>query len=375
MGWSDAFAEGGRRTARVGILDTGLTPRTDLWRQVVASHNVLEPGAPAFDQPNGIDENANGIADEGAGHGSMVAGVVNLVAPRAELVIVKVADDEGESTSWRIMRGVLHAVMEGCQVINISLGTDVPLNALECIVEFAMERGVLIVAPSGNDGLEVVLNPSRIRGVLSVAGLEKDDRKADFSNYGERIDVSAPADGISSLWHDGTVASYSGTSFSSPLAAGAAAIAIQHLEQVPDAWNLASLIRSAGRSINNQNPGYEGKLGTALSVSRLASYGYSGPDGTCLVLDAPEAVAGGSTFWVTLTLNQPAPKDIWLNVSASEASVLTPQWVLIPVGAKTATFDVCTTAVSRPLEATLCVWNETLYAAKVMMIRPPSGTP
>lgn len=367
--WNEAIAQTGAQTARVAVIDTGLTPYTHLWQRVVAQHNLVEPGMPAVDLPNGLDENENGTADEGAGHGSMVAGVVNLVAPRAELVIIRAADDEGESTSWRIMRAVIHAVMDGAQVVNISLGTQRRLSTLECIVEWAQQRGVLLVAPVGNNAEESVLDPARIPGALCVAGLDLDDRKAPFSSFHGRVDVSAPSTSVASLWWDGSIACYSGTSFAAPLAAGAAALAIQHASGPigPDA--LARMIRQSGRNIDTINPLFTGMLGTALNVG-AAAQGAGSHTGYQMVIEGPGEVKGGETVQLIVTLNQPAAKDIWLQVRSTDASVLAPQWIKIEAGQSCALFDLATYETTAGLEVWVCVWNDDLYAAHRLILKP-----
>lgn len=257
------------RPVRIAVLDTGLARRSfNLWSRVVASANYVEAGASAYDQPKGTDSNQNGTPDEGVGHGTFVTGLIDQVAPLCPLVVVRVADSDGRATAWRIVKGLAFAVAKGCEVANVSLGSDVGVPALTDTIEWAEARGLLVVAAAGNANLDRVYYPGRISKVTCVSGVDHLDRKASFANYEGKVDTSAPATGLKSAWIDGTSVIWSGTSFAAPLVAGGIA---DCLRRRPKAFvtDLQSVASKAGDGINAINPAYNQELGVRLNLLKL----------------------------------------------------------------------------------------------------------
>ena len=128
-----------------------------------------------------------------------------------------------------------------------------------------------MVAAAGNSGIEAPQYPAALGDVIAVAALESDDTRAPYSNYGSFIRLSAPGTGIRSTFADGGYAAWSGTSFATPLiAAGAALVRAAHPgwtgEQIGEA------LQETARSIDQQNPGFAGKLGKGtLDIERAVT--------------------------------------------------------------------------------------------------------
>lgn len=172
----------------VAIIDTGVdTVHPDLSAAIV-------PGASVVRGTSGPDDDH--------GHGTHVAGVVaasifdgrglNGVAPQCRIMPVKVLDREGKGDTGDIVAGLVWAVNHGAKVVNMSLGGTGGSRALMEAIQYAQSKDVLVVAAMGNEGANSQEYPAGYPGVMAVGATDRDDRQADFSNYGSWISVAAP---------------------------------------------------------------------------------------------------------------------------------------------------------------------------------------
>jgi subtilisin family serine protease len=173
---------------------------------------------------DGIDGDLDGVADEGTGHGTMVAGIVHLVAPGAKLLPVRVLDDEGRGLTFQVAKGIRYAIETGAHVVNLSFGLDCESAILREEITRATDAGLILVAAAGNDGSDTPIYPANDPLAICVAGLDSLDIKATFSSYGESVDISAPAVGVYSTFKDGGYGIGDGTSFAAPIVSGQAAL-------------------------------------------------------------------------------------------------------------------------------------------------------
>lgn len=171
------------------------------------------------------------LTGEGSGtatHGSAVASLISGnqgLAPGASLLDIKVLSDSGTGDAFTLAKGIYEAVERGADIINLSAGTRGDSPVLEEAVAYALERGVLLVASAGNDGLAGVSYPAGYDGVTAVGGVDADGRHLYFSNTGSTVDLSAPGIGIALSPDDnGEDHSFSGTSAAAPFVTAAAAI-------------------------------------------------------------------------------------------------------------------------------------------------------
>jgi hypothetical protein len=142
-------------------------------------------------------------------------------------------------------------------VINLSLGGNSPDPAIESAVAQAVRAGDLVVAASGNSGEEG--NPLSYPGasphVLTVAATDQNDQVASFSSQSPFVDISAPGVDIPvATALDNSYAPESGTSFSSPMVAAAAAW-LWTVRPTLDASQVAEILRRSARDIGT--PGYD----------------------------------------------------------------------------------------------------------------------
>ncbi len=229
-----------KQSVAVAVIDTGIADqrRSDGWlRSVARSDNVdLLDDLPTQD----------GFLDAGAGHGTFAAGIVQQVAPGADLRVYKAIDSDGIGSEVGVACAMLRAVSDGAQILNLSLGVqtvdDLPPLAIAAALELINERTqgeVVVIAAAGNDGNRRPSWPAAFRGVVSVAGLTADLTPSDWSNRGFWVTCSTVGEGVLSTYPQGTESSdidpqpdsfpadawavWTGTSFAAPQIAGAVA--------------------------------------------------------------------------------------------------------------------------------------------------------
>jgi probable HAF family extracellular repeat protein len=220
----------------VAIVDTGVNEVPDLSGRVLPGWNFVDGNDNPYD---------------GAGHGTAVASVAagtadNGVAgagvcQQCLILPVKVLGDDGNGSTLDVAAGIDWAVKKGADIINLSLGAPGTLPELDAAVAAAEKAGVLVVAAAGNNGdvfdtePRPVSYPAAYRTVLSVGANTQDGRRMSFSNHGPHVDVAAPGCDYA---HNGQVEGrFCGTSFSSPMVAGVAALAMSQTPGLsPEDW-------------------------------------------------------------------------------------------------------------------------------------------
>lgn len=210
---------------RIAILDTGIDLVHPAFQgKLLPGYDFVDEDADPSEFATGLDEDGDGLFDEGFGHGTMVAGIVAAAVPDARVIPVRVLDDEGTGTLASLIHGIDYAVLQGADVINMSVGLSIESEPLNDAIKDARDAGIVLVAAAGNANTTAPTYPASFDKVLSVTALDSNDVKAPFSTYNEEVDVAAPGDGIYSTYPGGTYARGSGTSFAAPFVSGAAAL-------------------------------------------------------------------------------------------------------------------------------------------------------
>jgi thermitase len=137
------------------------------------------------------------------GHGTFVAGIagavtnnargVAAVAPNGRILPVKVFTDAGTGFLNDLIDGVNYAVAQGAHVINLSLGSNNPLSALQTALNSAWNAGVVIVAAAGNNNNTNPFYPAYYPVCIAVAACNLDGTRSGVSTYGSWVDVAAPS--------------------------------------------------------------------------------------------------------------------------------------------------------------------------------------
>jgi subtilisin family serine protease len=177
-----------------------------------------------------LDQSSAAILDGGPysafGHGTMTAGLVHLVAPKSKILPLKAFSSDGTGYLSNIVAALYYAVQHKANVVNMSFDVSTPSAALSQAVSYANQSGVVLVAAAGNENTSAPVYPAALNGnVMGIASTTDWDARSSFSNYGSAdVWIAAPGEYVISTFPGGTYASASGTSFSSPLVAGTAAL-------------------------------------------------------------------------------------------------------------------------------------------------------
>jgi len=273
--------------ATVAVIDSG----------AAMSHPDLQGRLAAG--PDYVDGDSDPADREG--HGTHVAGViaanagngvgVESVAPGARVLVVRVLDDDGAGTLDDVVAGIRWAADHGADVINLSLGPEVPILAgsgdYDAALDYALDKGIVVVAAAGNGptplgpGVPLCDQPSGEGRLLCVGAVDMRENRAFYSNFGRGLSISAPGgsaagdieEDILSTYHKveefgGPYAWMAGTSQATPHVSGVAAL-------------LVSL-------------GVRGQAATQRILATARDVGAAGPDSTygAGIVDAAAAVAG-----------------------------------------------------------------------------------
>ncbi|MGP4108764.1 S8 family peptidase [Virgibacillus sp. L01] len=210
----------GNSGQEIAVLDTGVDYRhEDLNDKTILGYDFVQNDYKPMDR-NGHGTHVAGTAAAETNNGIGIAGM----APNSSILAVRVLDARGSGSLADIADGIIYAADYGAEVINLSLGCDCDTQTLENAVNYAWNKGTVVVAASGNDGVSTTFEPASYENVIAVGAVDSNNQIASFSNYGEWVDVMAPGVDIASTYlRDGYVY-MSGTSMASPHVAGLAAL-------------------------------------------------------------------------------------------------------------------------------------------------------
>ncbi|MEV6491063.1 type VII secretion-associated serine protease mycosin [Actinoplanes sp. NPDC051633] len=205
----------------VAVVDTGVDPHPDLRRNLLPGINVM-PGRSGTGQQ---DDHGHGTGMAGliAGHGRGSAGVLGI-APESKVLPVKdqTTDDLGDGTTTAA--GITWAAAHAAKVINVSQATA-PTSSLEEAIETAAANDAVVVAGTGNRPKYLSMGyPAAISGVLAVGAVDQSGKYASFSVPGDQVQLCAPGDEMESTGLGGKYRIGRGTSDSTAIVSGAAAL-------------------------------------------------------------------------------------------------------------------------------------------------------
>lgn len=204
----------------IAIVDSG----------VKASHlditNKLLPGYDFVNNDsNPDDDNGHGTATAGvaAASSNNQLGMVSM-AWANPVIPVKVLGADNNGSYFAIANGITWAADQGARIINLSLGGSTPSQVLQDAVNYAWNKNAVLIASAGNDGVNTPRYPAACNNVVAVSATNSTDERPSWSNYGTYVDISAPGQGVLSLYGTDTYAFWNGTSFSCPIASGTIAL-------------------------------------------------------------------------------------------------------------------------------------------------------
>lgn len=238
----------------VAVIDTGVSLVEDLERSTLLEGKSFVPGQ----------------TEDGNGHGTHVAGTiaqatnngigVTGIAPKAKILPVKVLSDQGSGRHDWIAAGIEWAVDNDADVINMSLGGPSPSEIMANAVEYAVSKGVLVIAAAGNDGCDCVGYPASYDEVIGVSAYGPDGKLSFYSSYGDAVDISGPGGNKNipggGVWQSTILNGrqgyheFQGTSMATPHIAGMAAILLSEGLTPADAQE--ALLKSPGQEWDNK---------------------------------------------------------------------------------------------------------------------------
>ncbi|MCE5313755.1 MAG: S8 family serine peptidase [Armatimonadota bacterium] len=295
----------------VAVVDTGVDRNhadiaANIWTNSdeIAGNSVDDDGNGLIDDVYGwnfSDSNNNTL--DTIGHGTHCAGIIAAtgdnavgvvgVAPKCKIMPVRVFSN---STTAVCAAGIQYAAANGAKILSDSWGSaGVASNqTLEDAIDYARSCGCIVVFSAGNSSCDVKFqSPANYSKTIAVAATNYLDERADYSNYGPGIDISAPGSDILSLRASGTdlyddggthiVGStyyrLSGTSMACPFVSGAAAL----LWSMNPTWTrdqVESVLLASADDISAENPGLECSLGAGrLNLERACEQTY----GPCIL--------------------------------------------------------------------------------------------
>lgn len=255
-----------------------------------------------------LDQSSAAILDTNTqyaafGHGTMVMGVIHLVAPTAQLLPLKAFKSDGTADLSNIIRAIYYAVQNNANVINMSFDTKAASTELKNALDYANQLGVISVASAGNDGMQETVYPAALQndamGVASVGSTTSTDgTRSSFSNFGNAIVwVAAPGEEIVTTYPFSTYAAGWGTSFSAPFVSGAGALA----RSLNTAINQSQAAAAVAQAAPLSDPGMgHGRLDLVPALQSLSGSTGS-PDFTVAAAPASATITAGDS--ATYTVN------------------------------------------------------------------------
>jgi len=212
----------GLATVDIAVVDSGVDPNhPDLSGKLIPGYNFL---------------GSNTDTSDVLGHGTAVAGTAAAIANNATGVAgvawknpvmpLVVLDATNYASYANIAKAITYAADRGVRVINVSIGGTASSSTLQNAVNYAWNKGALVFASAMNNNSSTPAYPAACTNVVAVAATNSADAKASFSNYGPWITIAAPGEGIYTTNRGGGYGSWNGTSFSSPMTAGLAALVL-----------------------------------------------------------------------------------------------------------------------------------------------------
>lgn len=178
-----------------------------------------------------------------------------------KILPLQAISDNDYGNTLTVGRAIYYAADRGADVISLSLGTGSEDSYTRQAVQYAIDKGSLVVAASGNDGCNCMLYPANYPEVFAVGAQNSSNQRSSFSSYGNNLDILAPGeDMITSTWTaanqtSGYVGGVAGTSFAAPYISGLLSLARSHQPNATWGELTNSLLASANHTgLSNSSP-------------------------------------------------------------------------------------------------------------------------
>jgi thermitase len=261
----------GSKEVVIAIIDTGVDTihpnlQENLWQN---------PGETGFDEQgrnkasNGVDDDGNGYIDDVHGwnfagnnhdlrdlhgHGTHVAGIIQSITPKTNLMILKYYDPtaSGADNLTNTVKAIEYAIKMNAKIINYSGGGTTKYPDEEVALKKAQSKGILFVAAAGNEKSNSDINgfyPADYgySNIISVTAIDENRRVLPSSNYGTHtVDIAAPGNNIVSTLPGGKFGTMTGTSQATAFVTGTAALLMAQNSELKDPEKLIRQLTSSG---------------------------------------------------------------------------------------------------------------------------------
>ena len=236
----------------VAVIDTGVSKVPDLkLTKFVNGYDFVNDKADASDD-NGHGTHVAGTIAQSTNNGYGVAGI----AYQAKIMPLKVLAGSGGGTIADIAESIKFAADNGADVINMSLGGGGASQMMQEAIDYAYNKGVVIIAAAGNENRNSSSYPARYPHVISVSATDSAGEKAPYSNFGAGVDISAPGGSETGKIIQNTIdpstgksvfVGFQGTSMAAPHVAGVAALIKASGVSEPD--QVLNILKQSSRKI------------------------------------------------------------------------------------------------------------------------------
>ncbi|MBW2465407.1 MAG: S8 family serine peptidase, partial [Deltaproteobacteria bacterium] len=215
----------------VAVLDGGFdTSHEAVIDAIIGGYDAIDDDLDVDDLGNGIDDDNDGLTDLNVGHGTFVASLIHAAAPDADILPIRVLDDEGHGTNLALWLGISKAVSQGADVINMSLVADTLPQGLKDAIDDATDADITMVISACNDPSGPLNHGYMANRAVVVGGADNDGALLSWSPTGGAVDIYAPAEGIlGAIGGAGpeanSYATWDGTSFAAAFVSAGAALA------------------------------------------------------------------------------------------------------------------------------------------------------
>src|SRR5258706_9866471 len=222
-----------------------------------------------------LDQSSAAILDQNTkyaafGHGTMVMGVIHLVAPQAKLLPLKAFHSDGTGYLSDILRAIYYTLQNNAKIVNMSFEFKVssPDAELQTAINYANQLGIVCSASVGNDAqLNPTVYPAGFTtAVMGIASTSDLDTRSSFSNYGNAIVFGAAAgEAMITTYPFATYAAAWGTSFSAPFVSGGASLLLNKQPSITHALAASAI---ANADVVGPDLGH-GRLNLVLALGSL----------------------------------------------------------------------------------------------------------
>jgi len=244
-----SLARGNPNTAPVAVLDTGFDMNVeDRGANIVAGYDFGSNRASVIPQSNASTSR----------HGTATAGVIGAatnnkkgVAGAAwdnKVIVYKVADADNNIYLSAVTNAIFDVTNKGnARIINMSLGGVAFPSYLKQAIDAAIAKDILVIASAGNSAMlgNQAYFPANYTPVFSIASIGQTGQWSPFSTYNSNVDMAAPGEMIATLGRSNQYTYLSGTSFSAPHVAAAAALVWRASPELSSAQVQSILIKTA----------------------------------------------------------------------------------------------------------------------------------